>query len=187
MLERIGLGKLISFEITMVRNPVDKHGLYFEGTLQLRDVSQEVLDFVEDELERSGVKVSKVMEVKGGFDFLLSDNNFTKALGKKLQELFGGELKSSAKLHTMKGDKELYRGTIMFRPAGFHKGDLVVYKGDNYIVNGLYKTMWLQNEKTGEKIQLKYKEMELVKKVKSDSRSDSEINEEEQEDSDEEE
>ncbi|MBI2572344.1 hypothetical protein HYV86_00630 [Candidatus Woesearchaeota archaeon] len=149
----------------MVRNPIDKHGLYFEGILQLRDVEQDVVDFVEDELLRGGIKVAKVMEVKGGLDFYLSDNNYTKGLGKKLQEKFGGEIKSSAKLHTMRGDKELYRVTILFRPTTYNKGDKVMYKGEVYIVNGLYKTIWLQHEKTGQKIQLKYKEMESIRRI----------------------
>ena len=29
-----------------------------------------------------------------------------------------------------------------------------MYKGEVYIVNGLYKTIWLQREKTGEKIHI---------------------------------
>ncbi len=149
----------------MVRTLVGKHTEYYEAILQLRNVSQEVIDFVEAEIPRVHLSVSKVVEEKTGLDFYLSDNTLTRVLGKKLQTTFGGEVLITATLHTQKKDKEMYRLTVLFRQAPFAKGDLVQRGGEEYRVLTLEKEIVLQHVKTGKKVHVRYKEMSKIKKV----------------------
>ncbi len=149
----------------MVRDLTDKHANYFEAILQLRGATPEVLEFVEEEVAREHIHIAKKKEVTNGYDYYLTDNAFTKALGKKLQEKFGGQLLNTAKLYTMKKDKELYRGTVLFRLAAFKKGDVVQYQGEEYLIKIAGKEIFLQNQKTGEKARVKWKDMKKVKKI----------------------
>ncbi|MBU1974316.1 MAG: hypothetical protein KKH52_02885, partial [Nanoarchaeota archaeon] len=148
----------------MVRDLTGKHPSYFEATLQLRECSPEVYDFVEKEVNRSGLKIAKTKKVNNGFDYYTSDNGLTRALGKKLQSRFGGNLIVTATLHTQKKNDQLYRVTVMFREAGFNKGDNVDYEGESYLVKLMGgKDIFLQHTKTGKKVHVKYKEMGRIK------------------------
>lgn len=152
--------------INMVRDITGKHPAYFEAILQLRDVSQDVVDFVEREFSRGKIPITQALEVKNGLDFYAADSNFTRSLGRRLQEKFGGELVLTASLYGVKKDREVYRVTVLFRGASFAKGDTVEYKGDEYVVVVLGNEIILQ-EKGGKKLHVKYREMMKVKKMES--------------------
>ncbi len=149
----------------MVRSLEGKHPLYYEAILQLREVSSKVIDFVEREIISAKMPLARKVEVKNGLDYYLADNSFTKGLGRKLQQQFGGEILTSASLHTQKDGKDMYRVTILFRGAGFGKNEQVEYKGEKYLVVVLGKEIILQDVKNGKKIHLKYKEMGKIKKA----------------------
>ena len=149
----------------MVRSLEGKHPQYYEAILQLRDVSPEVVAMANEEIARAHIPVAKSKTVTNGHDYYLADNNFTKGLGKKLQQQFGGELILSSSLFGQKDGKEIYRGTVLFRQASFGKGDTVEYRGEEYVVTILGKEMLFQHLKTGKKIHLKYREMGKVKKL----------------------
>lgn len=151
--------------IKMARTLEGKHAEYYEAILQLRNISPEVVDFTEEEISNLGLSVSKVVELKTGSDYYLSDNNLTKMLGKRLQEKFGGELLITAKLHTKKKDKNLYRLTVLFRQAPFQKDNFVLHNGEEYKILSLGKEMILQHLLTKKKIHMKYKEMGKMKKL----------------------
>src|SRR3989344_5989149 len=96
-----------------------KHDNYFEAILQLRPATDEVVNFVKNEIENQDyVFISKIVELKTGIDIYLSSNNFAKGLGKKLKHRFKtGILKYSSTLHTRSKltSKDLYRLTVSFR------------------------------------------------------------------------
>jgi nonsense-mediated mRNA decay protein 3 len=149
----------------MVRSLKDKHPNYFEATLQLRDITEEVREFVEKEIAKHKIPVAKVAKVKNGYDYFLADNSFTQGLGKKLQKRFGGQLVNTATLHTKQDNKELYRCTVMFRLPQFKKGDAVNYQGENYIVKLVAKETLIQHCKTGKKVRVKWKAMKEISKT----------------------
>ncbi len=149
----------------MVRDLTDKHPNYYEATVQLRDVSQEVVNFVEEEINRAKIIVSKVEEVKTGLDYYLADVNQAKALGRLLQERFGGDFKMTSSIFGRKDGKEIYRVTILFREASFRKKDLVIYQGEEHQVIAMGKDIMLKNLKNHKKIHVKYKEMDQMKKI----------------------
>lgn len=149
----------------MVRNLTGKQPQYYEATLQLRDISEEIQDFVEGEISRSGMRIAKVIEHDNGVDLQLTDKNLTRNLGKMLQTKFGGECKLSTSLYGQKDGKEIYRLTVLFRSFGFKKGDKISYKGEVYEIKLLGKDLLMQNIDSGKKIHVKYEEMGKFKKV----------------------
>ena len=146
----------------MARDLTGKHPSYFESTLQLREVSEEVILFAEKLIAELKLQISKKVELKNGIDYLLTDNELTRKAGKRLQDHFGGELLVTATLHTKKDGKDLFRVTILFRPLHFKKGDIVEYQDEKYEVKSVTKDIFLQNIKTGKKLHLKYKEMRQI-------------------------
>ena len=148
----------------MVRSLEGKHPQYYEAILQLRDTLPEVLEFVEEEIARKKIPVAKKIKVKNGSDLYLADNQFTKSLGKKLQERFGGQVLYTSTLHTKKDNKELYRGTVLFRSAPFKKNDVVMYDGEEWVIKVLGKEIMLQNPRSGKKERVKYKDMKNIRR-----------------------
>ncbi len=147
----------------MVRSIEGKHLEYYEAILQLRNVSSTMLDFVYAEIDRGKIHIAKEVESKNGLDIYLADDDFTKALGKKLQEQFGGEYKVTATLYSQKDGRDIYRLTVLFRAVPFKKGDLVKYKGTEYTIKILSKDIMLQSVKTGKKAHVKCREMQQIK------------------------
>ena len=147
----------------MARSLEGKHPKYYEAILQLRDITPEVVDFVEKELPKLKINVAKVAEVKGGLDYYLADNTLTKILGKKLEAHFGGKCVTTATLHTVKDSKEKYRTTVLFRKVPFKKGDKVKFQDEVYVVKSMIKDLFLQNVDNGKKIHIKFKEQKMVK------------------------
>ena len=148
----------------MAKKQEDRHALYFEAILQLRDVEEEVVNFVEDEIERVKLKVAKTVPFKNGIDYYLSNNSLTRALGKRLRERFGGYIKETSSLWGVKKDREVYRVTVLFRGVPFRKSEIVIYDGEDYKVVSLKKDIFLQNVKHGKKVHLRYHDMNQIKK-----------------------
>ncbi len=149
----------------MVRTLTNQHPLYYEAILQLRDVSPAVVAFAEAEFLRHKIHLTRRVRLPNGWDYYAVDKNFTKALGKKLQQQFGGEQLTTASLYGQKDGKEIYRLTVLFREAPFKKGDRVEYRGEEYIVKILDKHIVLQPSKTGKTIQIKYKERPRIRPI----------------------
>lgn len=149
----------------MVRDLTNKHALYYEAILQLRDISTDVVDFVYAEVERLGMRISKALDLENGVDVYLTDKSLTKTLARNLQASFGGEYKESTSIYGQKDGGEITRLTILFRSIGVKKGDVVEYKGDKYQIKLLGKDVLLQEINTGKKIHLRYEEMKKLKKI----------------------
>ncbi|PIN87983.1 hypothetical protein COV12_00890 [Candidatus Woesearchaeota archaeon CG10_big_fil_rev_8_21_14_0_10_32_24] len=152
----------------MVRSLEGKHPKYFEAILQLRETSDEVKAWVDKEIIYLNIIVPRIEKAKGtknGWDYYLADNNQGRQIGTRLQQKFGGFYLVTSSLHTKIDNKEKYRVTILFRESPFRKGEKVMYNEEEYTVKMMTKDILLQNNKTGQKIHLKYKDMNLIKKV----------------------
>ena len=148
----------------MAHKTEERHALYYEAILQLRDVPQEVIDYVEDEIGRVKLTVAKTVPLKNGIDYYLSDNSLTRALGKRLREKFGGNTKETASLWGVKKDREVYRVTVLFRGVPFKKNEIVIYDGDDHKIVSLGKDIFMQEVKTGKKVHLRYDDINRIKK-----------------------
>ncbi len=94
------------------------HSNYFEATIQLRPQNPEVLAFIKQDLtKRNDVFVSKIEEMKFGTDIQISSQRYARALARKLQRQFKGEMKLTYTLHTedRRTSRKLHRATLLFR------------------------------------------------------------------------
>lgn len=153
----------------MVKSLQDKHPEYFEAVLQLRLASQLAINFAENEIKRNRIPLTKVKKVKNGTDYYLADKNFTRTLGRKLQQEFGGQYMVTSSLVGRKKGKDLYRFTILYRGLPFSKGDKVKYNGEEYSVKSISKEILLQEVNTGKKLRVKIKYMKDIKLMNSDN------------------
>lgn len=135
-------------------NSMTRADNYYEGILQLRQVSQEVLDYVERRCKEEQA-VSSVREFKEGFDFYITSNKFLNAISKELRTHFTGEIKNNYTLHTRdrQHNKDIYRMTVLFREVPVKKGDVLQLNGIEYIVTGVGNKVLLKERKTGKKTQ----------------------------------
>ncbi len=127
---------------------------YFEGVLQLRNASDEAVDWVYDEIQRTGkTRVAKAKEVTGGIDLYLSSQHYMQTLGRQLQQRFGGILKITSRLHTRSSltSRDVYRMTVLFRQLPFKTRDIITYHGERWKILSTGNQVRIQNVQSGEK------------------------------------
>lgn len=134
---------------------------YYQGILQLRDINDEILSFVRNQIKkRNDVAVTKTIKLPKGFDLYITSQKFIRILGKKLKDSFGGELKISSKLHTTnKQGKELYRINVLFRLSKYKKGDVVLVRGDKVRLIRIGKKIFARDLKTGKKVTIRNRDL----------------------------
>ena len=101
----------------------DLHQDYYEAILQIRPARRDVLDFVFELTDRrNDVKVSKVDELKTGYDVYLTDQKFARgALATQLKRRFKGKIVITRKIYGVDKmtSRTLYRATVLFRLDSF--------------------------------------------------------------------
>lgn len=135
---------------------------YFEGILQLRNIENEVVEFVIKEIEKNeNLNIAKIQKVRNGFDIYVSKQRFLRNLGNKLQNHFGGELIASTKLHTRNRitSKEVHRVNMLFRVPKFKKRDVIDYKGEKIKIIDIHKKVFAKDIKTGKKLNIRFKDL----------------------------
>jgi len=134
-----------------------KHPEYYEGILQLRDCSDEIIDWVRKTVKKEGrARISKDKKVRGGRDLYFSDNHYLQRIGKKLKETFPGILKKSSKLFTVSRatGKEVHRVNILFRCLPVKIGKTFKYLDEEVKLMKVDKMVTLMT-KDGKKIVVK--------------------------------
>ena len=137
------------------------HGQAFNGILQLRNPTDEVLKLIEDELIKVHSKswyCLKKQAVKNGYDYQFNNSQITRYIGKRLQQTTGGQLEMTARLVTRSKEtsKDLHRITILFRIPKYKKGDVVDYKGHDVKILNFGKKVYIQDVKTHKKQEVAY-------------------------------
>ena len=135
---------------------------YFEGILQLRNVSSEVIEFAIKEIEKNEkTNIAKIKKVTNGIDIYMSPQKLLRSIGNKLQSHFGGQLTVSTKLHTKSRvtSKDLYRVNMLFRMPQFRKGDIIDYKGEKIKIVAMHKKVFAKDIKTGKKLNISFKDL----------------------------
>ena len=134
---------------------------YYQGILQLRDVNEEILTFVHNQIKkRSDTAVTKTVKFSNGVDLYITSQKFIRILGKKLKESFGGQLKISSKLHTKsRQGKDLYRVNVFFRTSKYKKGDVVTIRGDKVRLIKIGKKVFARDLSTGKKVTIRVSDL----------------------------
>ena len=127
---------------------------YFEGILQIRDGSKELLTWVHNRIIADGrARIAKEKKVTNGIDLYLSDQHYLQNLGRKIKERFTGILKVSKRLHTMDKmtSKHVYRVTVLFKVLPFKRGDIVTVHGEQVEIMTIGHRAQIKNVKSGKK------------------------------------
>jgi NMD protein affecting ribosome stability and mRNA decay len=137
------------------------HKNYYEGILQLREATDEVVDFVMADIDRQrpkGVFLTKVEKVRGGVDLYLSSKRYISNLGRQLYAMFGGEMKSSAQLYTRdhQSGKDVYRLNVYFCPSQYKKGQLIKVRNVVLKITSCAKKINAVNLVTGKRAHAEY-------------------------------
>ncbi|MFC1741400.1 NMD3-related protein [Nanoarchaeota archaeon] len=127
---------------------------YFEGTLQLRNVGKDVVDYVRKDIVDNQVSVAKEIVKGKNVDMKLSSAKYLRALGKRLQQRFNGELTISSKLFTRNKmtSKEVHRVTVLFKIRDYKVGDVVESRGKNVKIKTVGKRVSGVDVDTGKKV-----------------------------------
>lgn len=131
---------------------------YFEGVLQLRYPSREMLGFARREICKDNkAHIAKEKKLDNGVDLWVSSQHHLQTVGKKLKEKFGGVLEVSCRLHTKSHvtSKELYRVSVLFKSLPFKKGDVIKLNNEDWKILLINNQVQLQNIKTGQKKRVK--------------------------------
>ncbi|MEK6949324.1 MAG: NMD3-related protein [Nanoarchaeota archaeon] len=139
-----------------------KHGNYFEGVLQLRNINDEVIDFAVREIEKDpSTQISTVKEAGDGFDIFITRQKFLRSLGNKLQKQFGGQVVVSRRIFTRnrQTSRDVYRINLLFKLPSFKKGDIIDYRGDKIEILQSHKKVLAKDIKTGRKLNLSFKDL----------------------------
>ena len=141
---------------------------YFEGILQLRSPTMDVLDFVRSEIPKSGrAHIAKEKIVRNGVDFYVSSQHYLQVLGRKLKSKFGGVLDVSCRIQTCSHltSKDLYRVSVLFVPLKFCKGDVVRFNDSLWRILLVGNQVQLQNVVSGAKKWLKTELVQGLQKI----------------------
>lgn len=128
-------------------------GNYYEATIQIRSGKKELSDNIRDETVRyvrdrienissanRQIFLTKVEEVQGGVDMLLSSISLAKALAKELSDAYHAETKEAAKLIGKTDDgSDMYRMTYLVRMPEYHVNDVVMFEDRPYKLAGMGK------------------------------------------------
>ena len=135
---------------------------YFQGILQLRDINDEIMAFVHNQIKKrkDEVAVTKTVSFPNGVDLYITSQKFIRILGKKLKENFGGELKVSEKLHTRnKQGKDLYRINVLFRLLKYNVGNIVNIRGEDVRIISMRSKIFGKSVKTGRKMTIRSRDL----------------------------
>lgn len=139
-------------------------GQYYEGILQLRNPSKDVIEFLNELVaEREKVNIVQEEKVVNGVDLYFDNQRYMIAIGRKLQKRFGGELKITRKLYTVDriSGKRIYRVNLLFRLPDFKVGDIIKFKGKEIKVKAIGKKVFGFELKTGKRVSIAYKDVRI--------------------------
>jgi NMD protein affecting ribosome stability and mRNA decay len=146
----------------MIQKKTSKSPNYFEGILQLRNPTDEIIDFVYSEVEKKpDVWIAKVKKQKNGMDIQISSNKFLAEIGKKLKDTFPGEMVRSNTLFTenRQTSKQLYRGCYLFRYHDIKKDDVIEIRGKQIRIIAIGKEILGKEVDTNRKIHIKFDQL----------------------------
>lgn len=127
---------------------------YFEGVLQIRGGSPELLTWIHNRIKTDGrARIAKEKKVTNGVDVYISDQHYLQNLGLQLKRKFTGILKVSKRLHTVDKmtSKLLYRVTVLFKVLPFKRGDIVTVHGEQVEILRIGNRAQVKDVKSGAK------------------------------------
>ena len=130
---------------------------YFEGMLQLRNTTPELIEYVLNDIKdhkSEGVHITKEEERAGFADIQLTSAKYMRALGKRLVQRFNGELTETSRLFSRDRStgKDIYRISVLFKMRHYRKGEIIRQKDRDIKITNLGKHITGIDVKTGKKV-----------------------------------
>ncbi|MGC8645770.1 MAG: NMD3-related protein [Thermoplasmata archaeon] len=143
-----------------------KLGNYYEAVIQVRGGTgnlRDALSFIVKSVENAesrDVFITRIDSLKEGYDVLVSDKKYARAMVKRTAERFGGEVKETSHLVGLKDGNELYRITLSLRLPNFKRGDIVSLSSGLFIVKRIKgDVLTFVNIRTGSAFQSKFRDL----------------------------
>jgi nonsense-mediated mRNA decay protein 3 len=109
----------------IVQIRADKKGLSKKEINDIKIIVENIITDLQTKGNR-GLFITEIAEEHGGLDFYISERGPSLIIAKKIQELFGGEIKQSSKNVGMKDSKQIYKMTYLIRLPSFKKDDFII-------------------------------------------------------------
>lgn len=151
----------ISVDKTMCPSCSKKSANSIAGTLQIRNLTEDVYKDLDEELARSEkahVHILTLDEKPGYIDIDMTNQTWIERIARNLQEKYGGQLKVDYRLQTRdhQTSKDVYRITATLMLPTVKKREALLYDDEPYVVNAIGKNLSVMNLKTGEHIKLDF-------------------------------
>ncbi len=155
-------------------------GGYHEAILQIRadarDLTKEELIEIKNNVENiiedlklkgnRALFISDIAEEHSRLDFYLSERGAGLAIAKKIQDIYGGEIKQSSKNIGMKDSKQVYRMTYLLRLPSYKKDDFVKFKDSFFQIISIHrKKVQMLNLSNWEEISFDIKHLKKAMKI----------------------
>jgi NMD protein affecting ribosome stability and mRNA decay len=128
---------------------------YFEGILQLRDVSEDFCETVIRRIREAGkADIACIKPYRTGIDIFLTSARWLMAFANDLRS--EGVVETSRKLHTRDSNtgKEVWRVTACFKGVPFRRGQVVHTEDGDVKVLKVGKMIQVQFVKSGKKVSM---------------------------------
>ncbi|AJF61755.1 TPA: hypothetical protein HA239_01605 [Candidatus Woesearchaeota archaeon] len=160
-----------NLEMTYCDKCSKKQGEYFEGTLQLRNVDEEMVEFARSFFRKNNVFISKEKEQPKGIDMNVTDKKRLQNIGLMLQRKYGGSIKVSPHIHTQdrQTSKQVYRVNLLYEAPEFRIGQVIKVDNKVLLVKNISKTVSGVDLATGSRasVDLKKKEYKILRPSES--------------------
>ncbi len=159
---------LCEVEVTYCNRCAKLGTQYFEGVLQIRNISEsakKIVAYILSKAAEQGNAVNKVVTHPKGVDYYMTNKRAMPKLAQKIIERAGGFYSSSAKLfsHNHQTGKEIYRLNVLLELPDFNIGDVFFFKKKYIIIESFSKNIGSRNLLTGKKVMFSYAEFNKIR------------------------
>jgi nonsense-mediated mRNA decay protein 3 len=153
-----------------------QYGGYYEAILQIRATDRKLTteefhtmqEFIENTVSHEHMQgnrkmfITDIAKEHGGLDFYLSERGSAYTLARKLQNIYGGELKQSTSTVGMKEGRELTRVTILLRLPRYQPGDFIKIEPNYFLIKKISGSkIYLRNLATWENTTIESKDLKI--------------------------
>jgi len=139
---------------------------YFEGILQIRNASDEIYNFIQNDLSKNkskGVHVTKEIIIDNlgrDRDYYYTDKRYLNIISGKLRQHFGALVKHNAQLFSIDWEtsKNLYRLNVLVEFPKYNKNDVIKIDEQLYKIISMDEKVHVVNLETNTKTLLPHKE-----------------------------
>ncbi|MEM4260292.1 MAG: NMD3-related protein [Candidatus Woesearchaeota archaeon] len=160
----LGIGEQIipfDVEVTLCNKCSISQSSYFEGILQLKNPTNEVMKYIDSQfkkVKKKGIFITERKEFDGMIELFITDQTYLKVIAQNIQKHFGGKLSMNETLfsHNRQTGKNLYRLTILLVLPLLKKHDVLLYKKRVYTVTNLSDKIILRDIENEHKTNISY-------------------------------